>query len=54
MGAALQNAARTEYWLRLLHESDYLTLTEFDSIFADADELVSLLTSIVKSSKRAP
>ena len=54
MGAALQNAARTEYWLKLLHESDYLTQQEFDSVFADADELVSLLISIVKSSKRTP
>ncbi|NOT63683.1 MAG: four helix bundle protein [Acidobacteria bacterium] len=54
MGAALQNAARTEYWLKLLHQSDYLTQQEFDSIFDDADELVSLLTAIVKSSKRTP
>ena len=54
MGAALQNAARTEYWLKLLYESDYLTQQEFDSVFADADELVSLLTAIVKSSKRTP
>lgn len=52
MHIALQHAVKTEYWLKLLNEGEYLSQAEFDSIFADADELVSLLTAIVKSSKR--
>ena len=52
MHIALQHAVKTEYWLKLLNEGDYLSQTEFDSMFTDADELVSLLTAIVKSSKR--
>jgi four helix bundle protein len=52
MGIALQHAAKTQYWLKLLAEGDYLSQPEFNSIIADADELARLLTSIVKSSKR--
>jgi four helix bundle protein len=54
MSIALQHAVKTEYWLKLLSAGEYLSATEFDSIYADADELVSLLTSIVKSAKRNP
>jgi four helix bundle protein len=52
MGIALQHAAKTQYWLKLLAEGDYLSQPEFNSIIADADELARLLTAIVKSSKR--
>jgi four helix bundle protein len=52
MGIALQHAAKTQYWLKLLSSGSYLTQAEFDSIIADADELARLLTAIVKSSKR--
>jgi four helix bundle protein len=52
MSIGLQHTAKTVYWLKLLQAGAYLTTEEFDSIHADADELLSLLTSIVKSSKR--
>ena len=48
---ALKEAAETDYWLRLLHESGYLNVTEFDSIFLDCKEIQSLLAAIVKSAK---
>ena len=54
MGVALQHAVKTQYWLKLLVEGGYLTQAEFDSISTDADELVRLLTAIVKSAKRTP
>ncbi len=41
----------TEYWLELLHATDYFTDKEFDSIFADCRELTKLLMSIVKTTK---
>ncbi len=52
MNIALKEASETEYWLELLMETDYLTLAQGDSILADCRELLKLLTSIVKSSKR--
>ncbi len=39
------------YWIRLLHKSDYLTDSEFTSIFSDAQELLKLLTSSIKTAK---
>ena len=51
LNIALKEASETEYWLRLLFETEYLTKEQFDSIFADWDEVKSLLVAIVKSSK---
>jgi four helix bundle protein len=39
------------YWLELLHATDYLTQSEFESIFTDATEILKLLTSILKKTK---
>ena len=51
MNIALKEASETEYWLELLHESDYITEEAFASIYADCQELLRLLMSITKSSK---
>jgi len=51
MCIALKEANETFYWLRLLKETDYLTQKEFDDISADADELVSILTTICKNTQ---
>ena len=51
MNIALKEASETEYWLELLHESDYITEEAFTSIYADCQELLRLLMSITKSSK---
>ena len=48
---ALKEAEETCYWLELLHETDYLSDTEFDSIYSEADELVKILSSVVKTAK---
>ena len=48
---ALKEADETCYWLELLHESDYLSDAEFNSIYPEAEELVKILTSIIKTSK---
>ena len=41
---ALKEARESLYWLELLHRNDYLTDTQFNSIYADAEELVKVLT----------
>ncbi len=48
---ALKEASETEYWLELLHESEYLPSDAFDSIYADCQELLKLLMSISKTQK---
>ena len=51
MSIALKEAEETEYWLELLYETDYLSKTQFDSIYSDDKELIKILMSIVKSAK---
>ena len=51
LNIALKEAYETNYWLRLLHETKYLTDDAFLSIVADCQELERLLISIVKTSK---
>ena len=53
MSIALKEANETDYWLDLLHQSDYLTQDSYDSIHSDIQELIKLLVSIVKTSKGA-
>ena len=49
LSISLKETAETKYWLRLLHETDYLSDAEFESIYADCVEIEKILVSIVKS-----
>ena len=49
MNIALKEASETEYWLELLTESEYLTESQGLDILADCQEIIKLLTSIVKT-----
>ena len=40
------------YWLELLSATGYLTKEEFQSIYNDAEEVLKLLTSSIKTKKR--
>ena len=46
---AQKECAETEYWLELLHESDYINKQEFDSIYEDCQELMRLLVATTKT-----
>ena len=48
---ALKEANETSYWLMLLKDTGFITNKEFDSIIIDADELIKMLVSIVKTTK---
>ena len=50
MHIALKEANETEYWLRLLYRTDYLSDSQFDSLYKDIDELLRILAAICKSS----
>lgn len=51
MYIAFKECAETKYWLELLHETDYITENEFNSIVTDCEELLKLLTAITKTTK---
>lgn len=50
MSIALKEANETQYWLKLLYKTDYLNKSQFDSLNNDVNELISILTSICKTS----
>ena len=50
MSIALKEANEAQYWLRLLFHTEYLTKEEFQSIHKDLAEVLSILTTICKSS----
>lgn len=51
LSIALKEANETDYWIDLLHETDYLMSKEHQSIKADIIELIKLLVTIIKTSK---
>ena len=52
MSIALKEAVETNYWLRLLQASEYLSDAEFSSIHADCRELEKMLTAIIRAAKQ--
>ncbi len=49
MKIALKEATETMYWLMLLHETEYLTQSAFDSLKTDLDDIRKILGSICKT-----
>jgi four helix bundle protein len=52
MSIALKEANETEYWLLLLHDTGYLEKKIYESIVSDCQELIRMLISIIKTSKK--
>ena len=51
LAIALKEANESEYWIELLYKSSYLDEKSFTSIQTDIEELLKLLTSIIKTTK---
>ena len=51
MNIALKEAGETDYWIEILYSADYLTEMEYKSLKNDNDELIKMLSSIVKTTK---
>lgn len=49
LNIALKEAVETEYWLRLMHATDYLNDAEYTSIYNDCDELIRILVSSIQT-----
>ena len=51
LSIALKEASETNYWLRLLYETQSLGQEALESIITDCSELEKLLISIIKTTK---
>ncbi len=49
MAIASKEARETHYWIRLLKECDILTDVQSPSLLNECEELIKMLTSIVKT-----
>ena len=52
MSIALKEARETLYWLKLLKKAEMISEEKIDRILQESDELVRILTSIVKSAQK--
>lgn len=51
LSIAQKEASETNYWLRLLRDSDYLKPKLAESLLNDCEEIQKLLTSSIKTAK---
>ena len=52
MSIARKEARETLYWLKLLKKAEMISEEKIDRILQESDELVRILTSIVKSAQK--
>jgi len=52
LSIALKEASETEYWIRLLKESNYIDDKMFVSLYKDLDEILRLLIASTKTIKQ--
>ncbi len=48
---ALKECSETSSWLKLLMQTDFLTKSQFDSMYKDCEEIRKMLTSSAKTAK---
>jgi len=51
LGIAYKESRETKYWLKLLHDTDYIEENQFEGLHSDCDELSKLLFTIIRTSK---
>ena len=51
LNIALKEADETEFWLKKLLYGDYITQIQYESMYQDNDEIVKILTKIIKTMK---
>lgn len=51
MSISLKEANETDYWLDLLHKTEFISLDKFNEFKPKSQEMLRLLVSIVKTSK---
>ena len=53
LAVAQKETNETLYWLELLKETNHFSEKEFQSLFYECEELIKLITSIIKTTKLA-
>lgn len=53
MNIALKEASESGYWIDLLHDTKYISDSEYDSLFADCKRIIAVLTKIVKADRKS-
>jgi four helix bundle protein len=51
LNIALKEADETGFWLKKLLHGDYITQIQYESMYQDNDEIVKILTKIIKTMK---
>jgi four helix bundle protein len=51
MSIVLKEARETRFWLRLLYKTEYIDEKMFNSLLADCQEIIAIVTAIIKTSK---
>ncbi len=52
MSIGLKEINESEYWINLLYDTDYINKEQYDSILIDAQEILKIMISIVKTTKQ--
>lgn len=52
LAIAQKETGETQYWLELLHATDYINEKEFNSFYNDTDEVMRLLRSSILTKKQ--
>lgn len=51
LSIGLKEANETSYWLNILHDTEYIEQSAYDSMKNDCNELIALLVSSIKTIK---
>ena len=52
LSIALKECNETLYWLNILHDTEYVSKEQFDSMNTDCQELLALLIASIKTTKQ--
>ena len=53
MAIALKEASETQFWIRLLHATEYLNDKEYSSLNSDINEIIAILVAIGNSKAKS-
>ena len=52
LAIAQKEINETIYWLELIHETEYISTKEFDSMNTDAVEIIKIITASINTAKK--
>ncbi|MDR0680769.1 MAG: four helix bundle protein [Dysgonamonadaceae bacterium] len=52
MDIVLKEAKETRYWLRLLNKTDYIENKIYESMLADCNEIIAIVTAIIVTARK--